>query len=105
MMPWPVGPPDCTTTSQTLLGGVAGVGSTNVHVAPLSVLIATPQFVPMNTLFGASGRIPMPKAAGSARRSVGHPYAVAGVAVAGCVQVVPPSLLTLMPATLCTLPS
>ena len=45
--------------------GVPGVGSTNVHVAPESVLTATPQLVPTNTLLGASGRMLMPNAEGS----------------------------------------
>jgi hypothetical protein len=39
-------PPAWTLTSQTFEAADAGVGSTNVQVAPESVEIATPQFVP-----------------------------------------------------------
>src|SRR3954452_16224902 len=62
-------PPLWATTSQTSLAEVAGVGSTNVHVAPESVLLATPQSVPTKTLFAASGRIEMPNANGSVVRA------------------------------------
>src|SRR6185503_17772440 len=102
-MPWPVGPPPCTTTSQMSPAVSPGVGSTNVHVTPESVLTATPQFVPMKTLFAASGR--MPNAVGCDLRNASQLYAAPGVAVAGCVQVAPPSVLTLIPAMLATRPS
>ncbi|TMK23951.1 MAG: hypothetical protein E6G64_17990 [Actinobacteria bacterium] len=92
------------------LAGVSGVGSTNRHVAPESVLIATPQSVPTKTLFGAPGWMPMPIADGSLMRGAAQlkpagVFAAVGVAVAGCVQVVPPSVLTLIPARLTTRPS
>src|SRR6185503_1041740 len=57
--------PSCTTTSQTSLAGVPGVGSTKRHVRPESLEIATPQFVPMKTFADAPGWIPMPIADGS----------------------------------------
>jgi len=61
-------PPLCATTSQTSVAVVPGVGSMYVHVAPESVLLATPQFVPTKTLFAASGRIEIPKDDGSVLR-------------------------------------
>src|SRR5688572_28895157 len=105
MIPWPVGPPACTTTSHTSVAGVAGVGSTKVHVAPESVLIATPQFVPANTSLGASGRIAMPNADGSFFRAASQLYGASGVALAGRDQGWPASVLTLMPAFVATRPS
>ena len=62
-------PPLCAMTSQTSLAVVPGVGSTNVQVAPESVLLAIPQFVPTKTLFAASGRTEMPNADGSVLRA------------------------------------
>ena len=82
-----------------------------VHVTPALVLIARPQLVPMNTRFAFAGSIEMPKAAGSARLVSGDPAVckkqkfAGGVALAGCVQVFPPSLLTLMPERLLARPS
>src|SRR5215216_7506103 len=65
-----------------------------VQLAPLSVLRATPQFVPTKTLFVASGRIEMPNAAGSSTRVAVQSYAAGGVADAGLLHVFPPSVLT-----------
>src|ERR671923_2384666 len=107
-IPWPVGPPGCTTTSHTSPAAVAGVGSTKVHVAPELVLIATPQFVPTNTLFAASGRMPIPNAEGSSRRAaeqLNPGLGAGGFADAGCVHVLPPSALTSMPESGVSRPS
>src|SRR4029079_5618850 len=98
-------PPACATTPQTSPASSPGVGSMNVHVAPESVLRARPQFVPMKTLFVASGRIAMPNADGSPLRAASQLSQPAGVALAGFVHVTPASLLTLMPALLAVLPS
>jgi hypothetical protein len=98
-------PPAWATTSYTLCAEPANglplagffFGSMNVQLAPLSVLRATPQFVPTKTLFAASGRIEMPNAAGSPTRMEPQSYAAGGVAEAGLLQVVPASVLTSMP--------
>ena len=92
-------------TSQTSLAVVPGVGSTNVQVAPESVLLAIPQFVPTNTLFAASGRTEMPNADGSVLRAFEQVKPPGGVAVAGFDQVAPASELTSMPASELTRPS
>ena len=84
---------------------IAGVGSTKVHVAPASVLMARPQLVPMKTRLAFAGSIAMPKAAGSVRRVPVRQKLAGGVAVAGCVQVAPPSVLTLIPERLFARPS
>ncbi len=74
------------------------------------MLIATPQSVPMKTLFAAPGWTPMPIADGSLTRAAGQlkpagVFAAVGVAVTGCVHVAPASVLTLIPAMLVTRPS
>ena len=98
-------PPVCATTSHTSVAAVPGVGSTNVQVAPPSVVRATPQLVPTNAVSGVSGRMLMPNAAGSLRRAAAQLYAAGGVALAGRVQVTPASPLTDMPARVLTRPS
>jgi hypothetical protein len=67
--------------------------------------MASPQFVPMNTWLGAAGSIAMPKAASSLLRVAVVQNPAGGVALAGCAQVFPPSVLTLMPDWLFTRPS
>jgi hypothetical protein len=67
--------------------------------------MASPQFVPMNAWLGVAGSIAMPNAAGSLRRVAVVQSPAGGVALAGCVQVFPPSVLTLMPDWLFTRPS
>jgi hypothetical protein len=88
-----------------IVGGVTRRRALNVHVTPASRLMARPQLVPMNTWFALAGSIAIPKAAGSVRRVSDWQKLTGGVAVAGCVHVVPPSVLTLMPDRLLMRPS
>src|SRR6478672_1133917 len=90
-------PPSWMTTSQTSPARVAGVGSRKVHEPPAVVLSARPQLVPIATRFALAGSIEMPKATGSVRRDSATQKLAGGVAVAGWVHVLPPSVLTLMP--------
>ena len=98
-------PPWCTTTSPTSSAGSPVSDPRTSMSAPASVLMARPQLVPMKTRFAFAGSMAMPKAAGSDRRCAVRQKLTGGVAVAGWVQVMPPSLLTLIPERLFARPS
>jgi hypothetical protein len=59
----------------------------------------------MKTWFEFAESMAMPKAAGSLRRALDAQKLSGGVAVAGCVQVAPASVLTLIPDLLFVRPS
>jgi len=59
----------------------------------------------MNTRLAFAGSMLIPNAAGSSRFDAVRQKLAGGLAVAGCVQVCPPSLLTLIPERLLVRPS
>src|SRR6185369_14723873 len=86
-------------TSPIFTAVPAPFGVEYVHVTPLSVLTAKPQLVPTYTRALLVGSIEMPNAEGSVRSATVAQQPKGGVAEAGWVHVVPPSMLTLIPAS------